>query len=355
MKNVGGLTDTTSNPRVRLVRFIAGVVFLSSLLALPSWAVNVDLVINVDSDKPSYKSTELQTFTVTVTNNGPDAATGVSLVVNHPSAGLPFDTTASCTLATLGAVCPASYAGLPSQNLSATIPLIPNQGKVVIQFQVLPPLVCRGQGAVLPKDPCIPTEYDTGRILITAQATNGATEGYNVTNVATTNIMLYPPPIGYRVVITSVPAGPLLQGAIADYEFEVQSIGTDPSGPLRVALQATTEVGSSAAIGTSTFIPGTTLLSITCLSASPPVGASVPANTVLLSTFLCPGGAAIPSTIGPLTATANSLVGFSPTAFVANIPGATGALKFKASFKVGTPRCGPTAGAFLQRGLISKH
>ena len=59
MKNVGGLTDATSNPRVRLVRFIAGVVFLSSLLALPSWAVNVDLVINVDSDKPSYKSTEL--------------------------------------------------------------------------------------------------------------------------------------------------------------------------------------------------------------------------------------------------------------------------------------------------------
>ena len=338
MKNVGGLTDATSNPRVRLVRFIAGVVFLSSLLALPSWAVNVDLVINVDSDKPSYKSTELQTFTVTVTNNGPDAATGVSLVVNHPSAGLPFETTASCT-ATLGAVCPASYAGLPSQNLSATIPLIPNQGKVVIQFQVLPPLVCRGQGAVLPKDPCIPTEFDTGRILITAQATNGATEGYNVTNVATTNIMLYPPPIGYRVVITSVPAGPLLQGAIADYEFEVQSLGTDPSGPLRVALQATTDVGTSTAIGTSTFIPGTTLLSITCLSA--------PVGLVVFPPFACPGSSPteIPLlTQGPLTATANSLVGFSPTA-VANIPGVGGALKFKASFKVGTPRCGPTAGA----------
>lgn len=316
------------------------------VLCLPAFAANVDLVINIDSDKPSYKANELQTFTFTVTNNGPDAATAVALKVNHPSATLPFDTTAACTFASAGAVCPTVFFGLPSLDLTTTIPLIPNQGRVVIVFQVLPTLVCRQIGSIgAEQGPCVPTDYETGRLLITAQATNGATEGKNVTNVASTNITLYQPPIGYKMVITKSPVGALTQGMFADYEFEVQSIGSDPSGPLRLALNAFPAMGSSANTGGAGYAPGTTLLSLECVSVTPVPGPSVPANSVLFGGQGCPSINTLPiPSPGPTTTLSDVLQGFTGSAFLVDLPGPSGVAKFKARILVGRPKCAPTSG-----------
>src|SRR4029077_19679503 len=49
-------------------------------------AATVDLVVDIISDQPAYMSFDLEHFTVTVSNNGPDPATSVALSVNHPLA-----------------------------------------------------------------------------------------------------------------------------------------------------------------------------------------------------------------------------------------------------------------------------
>ena len=41
-------------------------------------------------------SFDLEHFTVTISNNGPDPATNVALAVNHPLADIPFEASATC-------------------------------------------------------------------------------------------------------------------------------------------------------------------------------------------------------------------------------------------------------------------
>ena len=62
----------------------------------PVAAATVDLVVNIVSDQPAYMSFDLEHFTVTVSNNGPDPATNVALVVNHPLADIPYEASATC-------------------------------------------------------------------------------------------------------------------------------------------------------------------------------------------------------------------------------------------------------------------
>ena len=282
-------------------RLLLYVVVLCFALPVSYAAAAIDLVINVTSDKPAYKSTDTQYFTVTVSNNGPGTATNSALTVNHPAAGPPFDLSGACT-ASGGAICPTSYAGLPTNNFTATIPSIPSQGKVVITFQVIPVLVCRGQGAIItgPNDPCpFPLTYDIGRKLITAFVTNSAADGLPVTNVANTNIVLYGPTVGYKVDITSSPTGPLTPGLSYTYDFAVTSQGADPSGPLKLSVFPESQSGTpTPAASFTSFLPGTQITSLTCLSAVPASGAVLPSTVFVSGT--CASAIAIPVP-GPTT------------------------------------------------------
>ncbi len=336
------------NHPFRASRFRHALTGLKTILAIATLALScnafaaIDLVINVDSDKTTYKSTDTQTFTVTVTNNGPDTALNSQLSVNHPVAGLPFEATASC-VALGGAVCPASgsYTGLPGMDLKATLPSIPSQGTLIVTFQVVPPLGCRFPlvGGAMLQCQGAPT-YETGRVLITANVTNIAADGRAATNTANTNIALYAPTLGFKMVITSAPTTTLAPGNIATFDFEIQSQGQDPTGPLTLDLSINSNVPSPAPpAGFSGFLPGSVLQDITCLSATPAPGAALPA-TVFLSGNACGSGITLP-TPGPSTILADGLRGFPSTNFV-NLPGTLtggGVAKFRATVKVGTPRC----------------
>ncbi len=319
-------------------------VVLCFALPLSYAAAAIDLVINVTSDKPAYKSTDTQYFTVTVSNNGPGTATNSALTVNHPAAGPPFDLSGACT-ASGGAICPASYAGLPTNNFTATIPSIPSQGKVVITFQVVPVLVCRRQdpsGGTGPSGPCpFPLTYDIGRKLITAFVTNTAADGLPITNVANTNIVLYGPTVGYKVDITSSPTGPLTPGLSYTYDFTVTSQGADPSGPLKLSVFPESQPGTpTPAASFTSFLPGTQITSLTCLSAVPASGAALPSTVFVTGTC----ASAIPVPVpGPTTLGSNTLQGFPNADFVA-IPGTDiqaggGVVTFRAVVKIGQPLC----------------
>ena len=71
-------------------RMVNAIALLTTMVAAGAAHAAVDLVINIDSDKPAYKSTDTQTFTVSISNNGPGAAVNSLLTINHPAAGAPF-------------------------------------------------------------------------------------------------------------------------------------------------------------------------------------------------------------------------------------------------------------------------
>jgi hypothetical protein len=78
------------------------------MLAVPRHAhAAVDLVVTIVTDQPAYMSFDLEHITVTISNNGPDPATNVLLVVTHPLADIPFEASATC-LALPGPNPPAS-------------------------------------------------------------------------------------------------------------------------------------------------------------------------------------------------------------------------------------------------------
>mgnify|MGYP006423113077 CR=1 FL=1 len=59
-------------------------VFLFAITVVPSSgqqlrAQDIDLVVNITSDQPAYMAQDLQSFSVTTSNNGPDTATGVDI------------------------------------------------------------------------------------------------------------------------------------------------------------------------------------------------------------------------------------------------------------------------------------
>lgn len=123
------------------------VLALFPFLSGPLLSQDADLVVNIVSDQPAYMAFDLQSFTVTISNNGPDAATDVELVVEHPIADVPFEESATCQ-ASAGnnpngpAVCPPGSDTAPSaafvrdgQTFVINIPEIPALAQAEIEFQ----------------------------------------------------------------------------------------------------------------------------------------------------------------------------------------------------------------------------
>lgn len=347
-------------PSSRLRGLVLAVLFALALAPLRAHAATIDLVVNIVSDQPAYMSFDLEHFTVTISNNGPDPATNVLLTVNHPVADVPYEASATCQPVpgpnpNGPAVCPAGSAIAPSpaftrvgQLLQVTIPAIPSQSQVMIQFDNrarCPPFT--GQESRCSGQP-------VGNFPVTATVSATESDALNPTNTATTNIFLYPPDIRYRVSITSAPAT-AMPGTIAEYEFEVQSIGNQPSDQLRLSTTIQGTAGTMQPLtGTNnpygangSTLPNTVLQSIDCLSTVlgtyPPSAVFPPAPAVWQT---CPSAGLIPIPVPTSPSNVSPIVtGFPSAYFLDNLPGtvdapsAGGAMKFKARVLVGDPVC----------------
>ncbi len=326
-------------------------------------AATVDLVVDIVSDQPAYMSFDLEHFTVTVSNNGPDAASSVALAVNHPLADIPFEASATCQ-AVAGpnpngpAVCPPGSGTAPSPSftrvgtmLLVTIPSIPSQAQVVVQFDnrarcPAPSGSANGQDSRCTGEPA-------GNYPITATATAPQAEALGSTNTATTNIFLYPPVIEYKVAITSFPAT-AAPGTIADYDFEVRSTGDKPSDKLKLAATIQGQTGSMLPLtatnnpygGSGSTLPNTVLQSIDCLSTtlgSFPPGSVFPA--VPAPWQACPTTGLIPIPVPSSFTNASPVTGFPSGNFLDNLPGLLdapptgGVMRFRAHVLVGDPVC----------------
>ena len=258
----------------------------------------MDLVVTIVSDHPAYMSFDLEHFTVTMSNNGPDAATSVALAVDHPLADIPFETSATCQPVpgpnpNGPAVCPPARE--PRRRRAFT-----RVGYRAPGDDPLPSQPGPGRGAVrqpvaLPGANGAPTGQDTslhgragGELSDHGDGVGSAeTDSLGPTNTATTNIFLYPPVIEYKVAITGAPAT-AAPGTIADFDFEVQSTGDQPSDKLKLSVTIQGLTGTMLPLtasnnpngGNGSTLPNTVLQSIDCVSdtlGSYPPGSVFPA------------------------------------------------------------------------------
>lgn len=333
------------------------------MLAVPRHAhAAVDLVVTIVTDQPAYMSFDLEHITVTISNNGPDPATNVLLVVNHPLADIPFEASATC-LAVAGpnpngpAVCPPGSGTAPSpaftrvgQDLKVTLPLIPSQSQARVEFdnraRCPPPGL---SGAQESRCRGIPR----GNYPLTATVSATESDVLNPTNTATTNIFLYPPQIEYKVAITSFPAS-ANPGTVAVYEFEVQSTGDQPSDKLALMATLQGQAGTMLPLtGTNnpngangSTLPNTVLQSIDCLSTV--LGTYPPASVFPAAPAVwqvCPSTGVIPIPVPSSGSNISPATGFPGGDFLDNLPGlvdapsAGGVMKFRAFVLVGDPVC----------------
>lgn len=324
-------------------------------------AQDVDLVVNVTSDQPAYMAQDLQSFSIAISNNGPDTATGVELVVEHPVADLPFELSATCQ-ALPGAnpngpaVCPPGSGIAPSaafvrsgQTFSVTLPQIPAQSQARVDFETeahCPPFensvgepVCFG--------------VPTGNFTISAEVDAAETEGNQTTNSSTTNVFLFPPDVQYAVEIVSAPTT-ATPGSVVEYEFEVSSFGLQPSDLLELNVEIRGEAGSMIPLSATNHpfgangstLPNTELLAIDCLLVSLgafPIASVFPASPAPWQTCPSSGLIPIPTAISPTNSPPVS--GFPAGDFLDNLPGTLdgppggGVMRFRAQVLVGDPVC----------------
>lgn len=330
------------------------------LFGAPQSAIaDVDLVVTIVSDQPAYMSSDPEHFTVTVSNNGPDTATSAELVIEHPVADIPFETSATCAPVpgpdpNGPAVCPSGSGTAPSaafvrsgQTFSVTIPSIPSQSQVQVEFDN----IARCPTGIAVEGICF--GIPEGNFNIEASVSAAENELVAATNSATTNIFLFPPDIQYRVEITEAPAT-AAPGSVVEYEFEVHSIGLQPSDVLTLMATIEGQAGTMAPLTTTNHplgpqgstLPDTALLSIDCVSASLggyPPGAVFPASPAPWQT--CPSSGAIPIPTPTSATNTNPVTGFPATSFLTNLPGTVdgpaggGIMRFRASVEVGDPVC----------------
>lgn len=324
-------------------------------------AQDVDLVVNIASDQPAYMAFDMQSFSVTISNNGPDTATAVELVVEHPIADAPFELSATCQ-AVPGpnpngpAVCPPGSGTAPSpafvrsgETFSVTLPSIPSQSQARIDFDTqvrCPELDNAGE----PRCFGVPT----GNFQVAADVSSAENESIDATNTSTTNIFLYPPDVQYRIEITDAPAT-ATPGSVVEYEFELHSFGLQPSDELDLRATITGEAGTMLPLTASnnphgslgSSLPGTELVAIDCLSTSLgsyPPGAVFPPTPASWQT--CPSSGLIPIPTPSSPTNQNPVTGFPvSTAFLDNLPGTDdgppggGVMRFRARVEVGEPVC----------------
>lgn len=334
--------------------------FVSTFLITPvALAQEVDLVVNITSDQPAYMAQDLQSFSVTISNNGPDTATSVELVVEHPVAELPFELSATCQ-ALAGAnpngpaVCPPGSGSAPSgafvrsgQTFSVILPEIPALSQAQVNFETQ--AHCPSSGSDEPVCFGVPT----GNFTISADVQAAEPGSNDVTNSSTTNVFLFPPDVQYAVEIVSAPAS-ATPGSVVEYEFEVYSFGLQPSDLLDLKVEIRGEAGTMSPLSATNHpfgadgstLPNTELLAIDCLSASLgayPIGAVFPVSPAPWQTCPSTGLIPIPSPISPTNT--GPVTGFAAGNFLRNLPGTLdgppggGVMRFRAEVLVGDPVC----------------
>ncbi len=335
------------------------------LLALGPWvgahAQGVDLVVTLVADQPAYMVEETEHYVATISNNGPMTATGVTLTIDHPLADQPFEASATCQPVpgpnpNGAAVCPPGSGTAPSPafvrndtQFSVVIPSIPAQSMLRIAFDNASRCEReRAQGGS--SSGCM---LPHGNYTVTAQAVSGQTETDPGTNHASTNIFLYPPDSQYRIEVVSGPAN-AVPGEVVEYEFEVSSMGLNPSHMLRLEALIKGQAGDmtpptwfNATHGPSaSTLPSTRLLSIDCVSMS--LG-SYPPGQVFPTPGdpwqACPSTGLIPIPVVSSPDNNAPVRGFAPGFFLDDLPGTQltppggGVMRFKARVEVGEPLC----------------
>lgn len=344
----------------RMAGALLAALILQALTVQAVRAQDVDLVVNIVADQPAYMAFDLQSFSVTISNNGPDPATAVELVVEHPVADSPFELSATCQ-ALPGpnpngpAVCPPGSGTAPSpafvrngETFSITLPSIPSQSQARVDFDTL--VRCpEPDHAAEPVCFGVPT----GNFPVSAGVSSPENETIDATNTSTTNVFLYPPDVQYRVRITAAPAT-ATPGSVVEYEFEVHSFGLQPSDKLDLNATIKGQAGTMLPLTASnnphgsqgSSLPGTKLLAIDCLSTSLgswPPGAVFPSSPAPWQT--CPSSGLIPIPTPSSPSNQPPIMGFPPGPFLDNLPGTNdgppggGVMRFRARVEVGEPVC----------------
>lgn len=256
-----------------IFKIIGTLAFVACAYIGSTWyvlAAQVDLTINIVSDKANYTSSEIETYTVTMVNRGSGDATNSSFDVTVPNtrnATIPWNTTITC-VASGGAVCPSSYT-LPigTTKLSGVIPTMPVDSKIVLTMPT----------------PGTPASYVSGKMSVEANifAGIGDTNIQTISDKSNIDVYIIPANIQYSTTIPSAPVTlPAPGNTQATYTVTIDNTGDDMDS-IHDQIAFATAQGSGSASSLA-YISGVKFNSITCTSAT---GGASCSNVVQANNF----------------------------------------------------------------------
>jgi large repetitive protein len=236
--------------------------------AQPPMCIAADLAVTMTDGGGNVTAGGNVTYTIVVTNNGPNGATGTQ--VSDPFGAAFVATTWTCT----GAACPAASG---SGNLSAVLGTLAPGASAT--FTVVGTVALTATGTL------------TNTVTVTAPA--GITDGTPANNTVTVTNPLIPAVADVSIALTHAPAG-VIVGSAYTYTLTVSNAGPSPTSP----VTATITLPAGATPGTTTA-PGWTCgavvaQTLTCTNPSVAAGGS---STITQ-------GVTAPAALGTATATA---------------------------------------------------
>jgi len=219
-------------------------------------AATVGLAINVSSAKSNYTATEVETYTVELTNRGPANASNAYFSLDVPStiySTISWNANVTC-VATGSAVCPTAYnLVVGATTLSGTVPLVPVNSKITL---------------TIPAPGAAAASFE-GAMNVVANVAAQLGDSNSDSSTSRSNIIVYIIPGQYQFG-TTIPSGPAAitapGGSQQRYTVVLQNTGADINDIVTgLTLVASQGSGSTTSLG---YVPGTKFNSITCASAS---------------------------------------------------------------------------------------
>lgn len=214
-------------------------------VAAPASAAEVDLTVNVTSDRGSYAADAPAIYTIRVDNRSDRAtATGATVVLDVPNmagSAVAWSTAVSGVAMGGGAAAPTSFAVSDAgRSVTATLPSIPGRGWVSYSLTA----------------PGNPANGISGSLTVTARvaAAVGDTDVDTATDTATVGVVILPRPADYSTSIANAPTTGVADGATVTVDVAV--VNTGVTNNLRSSLALTGDLSGVAQIIAATLLSG---------------------------------------------------------------------------------------------------
>ncbi|WP_284296914.1 hypothetical protein [Homoserinibacter gongjuensis] len=290
-------------------------------------AADVDLAVNVSSDRAIYAVDQSAVYTVRIDNRSDQqTAAGATVALDVPNmlnSGLAWETSASAVSGGGGAAAPQNFVrSADGRTVTATLPALPAGGWISFALTA----------------PGNPANGVTGALTVTATVTPAAgdTDVHVATDSATAGVVIKALPADYATSITGYPTAGVADGATITADVSI--VNTGVRNNLRSTLSLAGELGTGTKLVSAVLLSGPAAApTLTSDTAGRIDVGNLPAGTTSVVRFTIAVGAACNVAGTPRTLTLTSAV--APSGGVAEAVALNGDNTASATFSVLTPAC----------------